>query len=116
MLTTEIERGEKMAKYFSTTKTPKNGYTFADLALLLSKLDGADKIFDTKDYKIMIRDAAVLFADKTRPCYLDLSMFIDEKNQCWNDKLLTANQFIKEINKDIFKFQNERAIQRNQEM
>ena len=98
-----------MAKYFSTHKTQKNGYVFADLALYLSYLKGANQMFGSDDYKIMIRNAAILFADKSRAVYLDLSMLIDRKNGCWNTKLFSASEFLKEINQDIYHFVQERA-------
>ena len=104
-----------MAKYFSLKKTPKNGYTFEDLALYLSLLDGAEHIFPTKEYKIFIRDCAILYNDKTKPCYLDLSSVIT-KDMTWDTSLFTAQEFIKEINKDIFKFVQERAAARAREM
>jgi hypothetical protein len=72
-------------------------------------LKGADRIFETQDYKQMIRNSALLFADKTHPAYLDLTMLINKKTGTWDYNLYTASEFMKEVNKDIERFIHERA-------
>ena len=102
-----------MAKYFSSKKTSTNGFSFNELASLFVDLEGAEELIGTKEYKSFLRQVAILVSDKTKPCYLDLSTFRDDVNQCWNNKLMTAKELITDVKKDIYLFMNERVQSKN---
>lgn len=104
-----------MSKYFSSTKTKTNGYDVRDIAIVMAYLDDADKVIGTPEYKTMINNAVLLLSDKERKCYLDLSGLID-KDKNFIDNKMTAAKFIKDVNRDILIFIEERAAVRSRSL
>ncbi|MFA6860575.1 MAG: hypothetical protein WCR30_04230 [Clostridia bacterium] len=96
-----------MAKYFSTKKNARNNFGVLDFSLILADLPGANAFFESDNCQKLLNKIAMLFSDKKKPTYMDLTEFLEEKKKD-NRKRMSAIEFAKKLDDDIDIFSEER--------